>query len=256
MTSMSNPSQDPFDKAAPSASLPGINVVGWRENRFGAVRVFRGMPVVDILYSPRQRSIIKVNGHDVDSLRQQGNVQKKEFLKWLASEHGDALKSDLRLTSGDIEKMKTDCNPPTGYDVHHRMPLGGCQSFQIAEKANDFDNMVLISIADEHAAIHEFLQKQIDLKPNSNQMLLRLPAPIGFWYKPLPNQWNLGNNDELYEELLDRLIAEKSAVGLAMAEARDFSQQKENKKESALYYLQGNFEIAYTAKSKKNKKSG
>ncbi|MEM6902455.1 MAG: hypothetical protein AAF556_04375 [Pseudomonadota bacterium] len=142
-----------------------------------------GMQVVEIDYTRRKKTYSIVDGEKVDTLRYEGLLAKRAFLKMLADEHGDEIKAAYKLTDCELEGMREGYSPE-GLSVHHKWPLGGAGDPRVADRANDFDNLILIPNNPYHTAIHKHLDPQIEHLKYNQRVRARIMMPEGYWFKP------------------------------------------------------------------------
>lgn len=254
ISTLENSEESPVGVSILAPAEAGGNLTAWREKRAASAKSLMGMPIVPVLYQSRSKTFIRVGTQYVDSLRHEAKQEKTAFVKWLGASWGTALKEDLGFSDQQITAMITSGTPPSGYDVHHRMPLGGCRRPDILRQANDFDNLVLIKIDHEHRAIHDFVQPQLDKL--SGNGIVYLPVPVGYWQKPLlPEQLAaLGQND--WRDVCDYEITRKSALGLAIEAGREFLANRNSISEGPQdKYFECTARIMVTARPKRAPKS-
>lgn len=208
-------SQDNFPEA-PSGIV--INIHDWKNRRQQHQKMLMGMPVLPIWYHPRRKSLIPIGSIMVDSLRHEADKNKIDFIKWLGTKHDAGLQTDLGLSPEQTRNMRDTGQPPRGFDVHHRMPLGGCATPEMMRVANDFSNLVLIRIDHEHKAIHDFLDPQIT--HHKTPHIVMLPVPIGYWQKPHAFEHTQSADKQEFELFCDYEIKSGTALGFALAAAR------------------------------------
>jgi len=131
-----------------------------------------GMPVRQVTYTlppmaERQR------------LRHEFNkVARKAFLEWLAAHRRPQLIA-AGMDEAQIDAMVRDGNAPPGWNVHHKLPLGGGGD-------NAMSNLVVIREA-PHVALHQFLFPQIKHLQEGQSTRAFLPVPDGMIFPPPPN---------------------------------------------------------------------
>ena len=119
----------------------------------------------------------KVSTENLAELRKAFNTtDRKEFLKFLSND--DNMLEQLNkagLTDTDILKMK-DGYVPTGYQVHHKIPLDGGGT-------NSFDNLVLIKNDPYHKVITNS-QNSVTSGLDAGQTMIidNWPIPDGYIY--------------------------------------------------------------------------
>ena len=238
------------------------NFDDWRHRRLNPTSYdLKGMIIVPVLYENREKNLMTAPDSTViDSLRYQSRRREKDFVRWLANNFPNQLKADLALRDSDLETMRKDGTPPDDYNVHHRMPLGGCRQSAIADRVNDFDNFVLIRRNVEHKAIHRYLDAQIENLPRNGRKIINLPVPMGYWFKPnLFNQIPEQPSDSIYHQYVHDQIKQQTSLGLAIHAAKFFinhpepsQQSPESDKLAVVRYLEPTYQILYTAKNKKS----
>ena len=119
----------------------------------------------------------KVSTDNLAELRKAFNTtDRKEFLKFLSNDENmlQQLKT-AGLTYTDILKMK-DGYVPTGYQVHHKIPLDGGGT-------NSFDNLVLIKNDPYHKVITN-TQNSVTSGLDAGQTITidNWPIPDGYIY--------------------------------------------------------------------------
>ncbi|GAB5387628.1 MAG: hypothetical protein Alpg2KO_05960 [Alphaproteobacteria bacterium] len=81
-------------------------------------------------------------------VRSEATTARAKFIKWLASDHHKKLKK-IGLSDRAIQKMADTGYVPSGFHVHHKLPVG-------VGGSNDFENLVLMD-ANHHAELHRFI---------------------------------------------------------------------------------------------------
>lgn len=105
------------------------------------------------------------------------NYARREFIVWLAITQTDVLAS-AGIGPAEIAAMKKNGNVPSGYEVHHKLPIAGGGD-------NNPSNLILIRV-DVHDSIHAALDPQVAGLKEGQRREVRLPRPEGVFYGKPP----------------------------------------------------------------------
>jgi len=104
-----------------------------------------------------------------EALRVEFNtVVRKNFMKDLAENHVAELR-DAGMSAGDIAMMK-EGRVPSGYQVHHKLPLDGGGT-------NDVDNLLLMKNDPDHQLITNYQSEQTQGMSAGETRKLNWPMP-------------------------------------------------------------------------------
>jgi len=132
----------------------------------GGAKALHGFRYQVMNYEKKERAIYK---------NERKSFSSKERIQWIKyiSKSNTKELLDAGLTDKDIQSMQATGRSPTGYDVHHRVPLddGG---------GNDFKNFILLRNDVEHRSVHGYYnpgELRVKLLAVNDSVNVALPIP-------------------------------------------------------------------------------
>lgn len=155
-----------------------------------------GMPIVEVSYTG-------VGKKEVKALRKEFTPQRKAFLKELAETQKEALLA-AGISESAIQRMAKNGESPSGYNVHHKIPLAGGGK-------NSFSNFILIKNEPYHTDIHKVSDLQIKHINQGETKTVKMPMPQGSVFVP-PAQEKQKTHDGIKSQV-SQVVLKKTHQG-------------------------------------------